>query len=144
MYEWKDEELKEFKHMYYAMVHHIDHNFSRMITCLKEKGIYDDTDVLLFSDHGDYAGEYEIAEINQNTFEDVLTNIPLLIKPHKGIACTPRISSFDRIDRCSDNYSRINGHKASGIAFWYFPPAAVRKRRRNPDAVFCEGGRLEN
>ncbi|RGT71626.1 sulfatase-like hydrolase/transferase [Mediterraneibacter massiliensis] len=145
LYEWKDEELKEFKHMYYAMVHHIDHNFSRMITCLKEKGIYDDTDVLLFSDHGDYAGEYEIAEINQNTFEDVLTNIPLLIKPHKGIACTPRISeALIELTDVAITIAELTGIQLPESHFGISLLPLLEKEEEIRDAVFCEGGRLEN
>lgn len=83
--QWSDNELLNFKQTYYAMVHHVDENFGKVIHCLKDKQLYDDMMIFMFSDHGDYAGEYEIVEINQNTFEDVLTNVPLLIKPQKGI-----------------------------------------------------------
>lgn len=84
--QWSNHELLTFKQTYYAMVHHVDVNFGKVIQCLKDKQLYDDTMIFMFSDHGDYAGEYEIVEINQNTFEDVLTNVPLIIKPPKGIS----------------------------------------------------------
>lgn len=144
LYEWEDIELKEFKHIYYAMIHHIDHNFSRLIEGLKEKGIYDDTDVLLFSDHGDYAGEYEVAEINQNTFEDVMTNIPLIIKPHKGIACTPRISeALTELTDVAVTVAELAGIELPESHFGISLLPLLNQEEEIRDAVFCEGGRLE-
>lgn len=145
LYQWSDEELKEFKHVYYSMVYHIDQNFKKIIQALKEKEIYDDTAIFLFSDHGDYAGEYEIAEINQNTFEDVLTNVPLVIKPQKGIDVQPRkceelvelvdipatVASLTGIELSESNYSRS-----------LVPLLAEDQSIR--EHVFCEGGRMEN
>ena len=39
---------------------------------LKEIREYDNTAVLFFSDHGMYAGDYGLVDINQNTFEDLV------------------------------------------------------------------------
>lgn len=46
-------------------------------------GMYDDLAIFFLSDHGDFAGDYHLAEKAQNTYEDVLSRVPLLIKPPK-------------------------------------------------------------
>ena len=88
---WSDEELLDFKQTFYASIHHLDNNFKKVRDAFKEKGIYDDTAMFVFSDHGAYASEYECAEINANTFEDFLTKVPLMIKPQKGVEIKPRV-----------------------------------------------------
>lgn len=93
LYQWSDEALLSFKHTYLAMIHHVDENFGKLMQSLKAANRYEDAAVFMFSDHGDYAGEFELAEINQNTFEDVLTNVPLLIKPPKTLLSKPGIRS---------------------------------------------------
>ena len=45
---------------------------------------------MFFSDHGDYTGDYSIAEKVQNCFENPISNVPLLIKPAKQFECKPR------------------------------------------------------
>lgn len=82
-YKLTDQELIELKAVYYAMGTELDRYIGELMTSLKENGLYDNTTFIFLSDHGDYTGDYEICEKNQNTFEDALTNIPLIIKPAK-------------------------------------------------------------
>lgn len=144
LYQWDEESLLDFKQTYLAMIHHIDGNFKKVLDAFKRRGIYDETAVLMFSDHGDYAGEYEIAEINQNTFEDVLTNVPLLIKPPKGVPLVPGIRNClaELVDivptiaeLCGFKLSYVQ-HGRSLCSLFANPNGKVK------DYVFCEGGRL--
>lgn len=48
--------------------------------------------IFFFSDHGDFAGDYGLTEKAQNTFEDCLTRVPLLIKPPKECGVEPGIT----------------------------------------------------
>lgn len=41
---------------YYAMIENLDWNVGRIISALKEQGIYEDTHIIFFSDHGDMHG----------------------------------------------------------------------------------------
>ena len=41
-------------------------------------GLYDDTAIFFFSDHGDFTGDYGLVEKTQNTFEDCLTRVPFI------------------------------------------------------------------
>jgi arylsulfatase A-like enzyme len=41
---------------YYATILQIDHHVGRLVDLLKEKGIYDNTLIVLTADHGEYLG----------------------------------------------------------------------------------------
>ncbi len=88
-----DHELKTLKAIYYAMGTELDTYIGNLIEVLKEKNLYDSTTIIFFSDHGDYTGDYEIVEKSQNTFEDYLTNVPLIIKPAKHHIIKKRTTS---------------------------------------------------
>jgi arylsulfatase A-like enzyme len=79
-YDWR-----EIKKVYYAMCTKIDHLFGLVVEALKKNCLYDDTMIFFFSDHGDFAGDYSLVEKTHSTLQDNLLNIPLLIKPHKGV-----------------------------------------------------------
>ena len=74
------------------MVSRFDHQLGLIQEKLQETGFYDDTHLIVFSDHGDYTGDYTITEKVQNCFEDPISNVPLLIKPAKSIQSVPRIT----------------------------------------------------
>ena len=45
----------------------VDAQYGKILSALKEKGIYDDTAVFTFSDHGDFTGDYGLVEKTQNS-----------------------------------------------------------------------------
>lgn len=75
------EEWRELRHVYLAQCAKVDAMFAAVCDALKEQGMYDDSAIFFLSDHGDFAGDYHLAEKAQNSFEDVLTRVPLLVKP---------------------------------------------------------------
>ena len=92
--EGRAEEWRKLRRVYLAQCAKVDAMFEAVCNALKEQGMYDDAAIFFLSDHGDFAGDYHMAEKSQNTFEDVLTRVPLLIKPRKGKMrtgknCTP-------------------------------------------------------
>jgi len=93
---WTEDRWRELRAVEYGMCARIDHQFGLLIEALAEAGIYDDTAVFFFSDHGDWVGDYGLIDINQNTFEDSLTRVPLIIKPPAGMRVRPRISDAFR------------------------------------------------
>lgn len=74
---------RKLRRVYLAQCAKVDAMFEAVCNALKEQGMYDDAAIFFLSDHGDFAGDYHMAEKSQNTFEDVLTRVPLLIKPPK-------------------------------------------------------------
>ena len=93
MEEFTEEDWQELRAVYLGMVSKIDDQFRRLVEALKQEGIYDDCAIFFLSDHGDFTGDYGLSEKAQNTFEDCLTRVPLLIKPPAGTPLDPGINN---------------------------------------------------
>ena len=144
LYKWSDEQLMEMKRVYYAMGTKIDALVGDLVNTLKDKGIYDDTMIVFVSDHGDYTGDFEIAEKSQNNFEDFLSNVPMVIKPHKEVNVKPRVTDAlaELIDVQATFYDMLN-IKPNHTHFGKSLIPVLEGEDFHKDAVFCEGGRLE-
>jgi arylsulfatase A-like enzyme len=132
----------DIRQCYLAMCARVDHWAGMLVDSLKRAGKYDDTVFVFMSDHGDFTGDYGLVEKTQNTFEDCLTHVPLIIKPAKGTEISPGIrdalventdfvSTMEELlgmPKSCDNFSRS-----------LVPLLAWHGAHR--DAVFCEGGR---
>ncbi|WP_303973816.1 sulfatase-like hydrolase/transferase [Streptococcus merionis] len=141
--DWPEERFDESRATYLAMVSRFDHQLGLIKSKLKEVGFYDDTNIIVYSDHGDYTGDYAIAEKVQNSFEDPISNVPLLIKPAKGIPVEPRISKaqvelLDLPATIAELAGFELSYTQSGKSFL----GAVAGSEEHKDAVFCEGGRI--
>ena len=78
--QWEEERFNQLRTVYLGMCSKVDELTGNMINALKQKGIYDDTAIFFFSDHGDYTGDYGLVEKVQNCFEDCLTRVPFIVK----------------------------------------------------------------
>jgi arylsulfatase A-like enzyme len=121
-----------------------DHQFGLVVEALKQAGIYDDSAIFVFSDHGDFTGDYGLVEKTQNTFEDCLTCVPFLIKPPSGVPVKPRISDalVELVDFSATVFDLIGvspGYTQFGRSLL---PVLSGSTENHRDAVFCEGGRL--
>lgn len=84
-----EEMWKEIKRIYYAMCSKVDDLFGKVIDALKEQGVYDNTWVFFFSDHGDFTGDYSLPEKTHATLQDCLLHVPLIIKPPVDVPSKP-------------------------------------------------------
>ncbi|MBA2278550.1 MAG: sulfatase-like hydrolase/transferase [Chloroflexia bacterium] len=141
---WSEERWDELRATYYGMCARVDHQFGLILNALRERGLYDDTAVFFFSDHGDFTGDYGLVEKTQNTFEDCLTRVPFLVKPSTGVPVAPRVS--DALVELIDLPATIEeltgitpGHTHFGRSLLPLLGGETDEQR---DAVFCEGGRL--
>ncbi|MHA2179909.1 MAG: sulfatase-like hydrolase/transferase [Promethearchaeota archaeon] len=141
---WTEEQWSELRATYYGMCSRLDHQFGLIIEALKKRNYYDDSGIFLFSDHGDFTGDYGLVEKTQNTFEDCLTRIPFMIKPPSNIYVKPRVcdglvelvdfsETVYALTGISPNYSRFGKSLI---------PLLEGETENHRDAVFCEGGRL--
>ncbi len=143
---WSKERLDEVHATFYDMCSRVDHQFGLVTDALRESGRYDGTAVLFFSDHGCYAGDFGAVSVNQNTFEDVLTRVPLLIKPPARTNVKPGIR--DALVELIDIPATV--FDLTGIAPGYHHfgrsllPLVGGAANEHRDAVFCEGGRLRD
>ena len=141
---WTEDRWRELRAVYYAMCARVDHQLGKVVEALQEAGLYDDTALFSFSDHGDFTGDYNLLEKVQNTFQDCLTRVPLLVKPPRGITLQPRVSDalVELIDvpATVEDWCGIEpGHRHFGRSL----SGLLAQEQPHRDAVFSEGGRLE-
>ena len=141
---YSPQQWEELRAVYLAQCYKVDTMFGMIIDALKEAGIYDDSAIFFLSDHGDFAGDYDMTEKAQNTFEDCLTKVPLLIKPPKGEAVDPGIA--DGLTELVDFYATALDYAGVTPSQDHFGrslrPLITDRRVKNRDFVTCEGGRM--
>lgn len=101
----QESDWDELRACYLGMCKKVDEYFGRICDALKEKDIYENTAIFFFSDHGDYTGDYGLVEKTQNTFEDCLSNVPLLVKLPKGYVMAPGVC--DQLVELIDFYATV-------------------------------------
>ena len=133
----------ELRSCYLGMCQKVDDYFKMVCDALKEKGIYEDTAIFFFSDHGDYTGDYGIVEKTQNTFEDCLVRVPFLIKPPASYEVDPGIS--DSLVELVDFYATAMEMSGVQPAHSHFGKSLlpILRDRQLPHRryVYSEGGR---
>ena len=72
-------QLREMTANYYGMISLIDHNVGRVIACLSEKGILDETIIVYTSDHGDHMGERGLY-LKGPMLYDSLINVGMIVR----------------------------------------------------------------
>mgnify|MGYP002608799074 CR=1 FL=1 len=144
MQAYTENDWDELRAVYLGMCMKVDAQFKKVCDALKQNGEYDNTAIFFFSDHGDYTGDYGLTEKTQNTFEDCLTNVPLLIKPPKGTEVDP--GGTDSLAELVDVYATVMAladiqpdHTHQGRSLL---PVLAQRCTPHRAAVFCEGGRL--
>ena len=141
--DYTEEQWMELRAVYLGMTAKVDAQFKKLCDALKEAGEYDNSAIFFFSDHGDFTGDYGIAEKAQNTFEDCLTNVPFLIKPPKGYEIDPGVSDslvelVDFYGTAMEMAEAVPTHTHYGCSL-----KEVLKDRKKEirEFVTCEGGR---
>lgn len=140
---WSEERFDELRATYLAMVSRFDYQFGLICDKLKENHLYDDTSIFVFSDHGDYTGDYNITEKVQNCFENPISNIPLLIKPSKEFKIKPRKTKA--LAELLDLPATIADMCDIELSYTQFGKSllhVISGDEEHKDAVFCEGGRI--
>jgi arylsulfatase A-like enzyme len=141
---WSEARWTELRATYYGMCARVDDQFGLLVAALHEAGMYDDTAIFFFSDHGDFTGDYGLVEKTQNTFEDCLTRVPFLIKPPAWVNVKARVS--DALVELIDFPATVEAFTGIEPAHTHFGrsllPILAGETDEHRDAVFCEGGRL--
>jgi len=139
-----DEQWNEIRATYYGMCARVDHQFGILVDTLKEVGIYDDTALFFFSDHGDYVGDYDHVSKAENMMEDCLTRVPFIIKPPKDMKVAPRVS--DAMVELIDFPATVEALTGIEPEHTHFGrsllPLVAGETDEHRDAAFCEGGSI--
>ena len=141
---WTEERWTDLRATYYGMCSRVDHQLGLIVRALRRAGLYDDTAIFFFSDHGDFTGDYGLVEKTQNTFEDCLIRVPFVIKPPTWVNARPRVSDalVELVD-FSATVEAMTGIEPNHTHFGRsLLPILAGETDVHREAVFCEGGRL--
>ncbi len=112
-----DEKFKKDLRKYFAAVEGVDDNFGKIIKFLKENDLYDNTLVILSSDHGNNLGSHRI--FDKNNWYDESALIPLYIGGAgiKGGKSDLPIGSIDHMPTILDFLDVDIPETVQGISF---------------------------
>ena len=143
MEQYDEADWSELRACYLGMCNKVDAMFAKLCQALQDTGEYDNSAIFFLSDHGDFTGDYGLVEKAQNSFEDCLTRVPLLVKPPKGVDLDPGIS--DSLVELVDFYATamdFAGAKPTHTSYGRsLRPILAHRQRELRDFVCCEGGR---
>jgi len=82
------ETVRTLRQVYLGLATEVDHHIGRMIRFLKDSGQYDDTLIILCSDHGEMLGDH--GSWGKSTVFDAAFRVPLIIRD-PGLECAGRV-----------------------------------------------------
>ena len=136
-----EEDFKEIRAVYYGMISRIDMQIGRILDKLKEIGIYDNTVIVFFSDHGDYAGSYGLTEKWHTGMHDCLVHVPFIVKI-PGIKPAQKIC--DQLTQTIDIFPTLLEVARIETPYTHFGKSLLPVMRgeieTHRDVVFAEGG----
>ena len=139
---WSAERFRELRAVYYGMIRRVDSHLETIVTALRRKGLWDDSALFVFSDHGDHAGDYGLVQKDHASLRPTLTNVPFIVKPPREVGCRPGIRRHPT--ELTDLSATV--YDLAGIqALWRGYGRSVVPCLNDPghthrDAAFCEGG----
>lgn len=78
-----DADFRKVLAVYYGMIRYIDDEMARLYQALDQKGLLENTWIVLGSDHGDYTGEKGFCNKSESLYKCLL-HVPLVIVPPRG------------------------------------------------------------
>jgi choline-sulfatase len=132
--------MRRINATYLEMISFFDHLLGMLLEALESTGADKDTALFLFSDHGDWAGDYGLVEKWPSALDDTLTRVPLLIRAPGGLAghvVKEPVELFDIMPTALE----LAGVRARHTHFAQSLVPQLRGAAGDPDrAVFAEGG----
>ena len=142
--DFPEEKWQDMQRIYLAQCAKVDDLFGQLIQALQDAGLYEDSAIFVLSDHGDFAGHYDLPEKAQNCLEDCLTRVPLLVKPPAGYAVDAGVT--DSLAELVDFYATaldFAGVELAGDHFGRSLRSVIADRSHEVRTyAFSEGGRL--
>jgi arylsulfatase A-like enzyme len=98
--ELSDADLAQLRATYYGMVQEVDDQVGRLIGKLKEWGLYDDTLIVVTSDHGEMLGDHWL--LGKQGYFDEAYGVPLIVRDPRTEADSGRGARVDRFTEAVD------------------------------------------
>jgi choline-sulfatase len=89
-------EIRHARRAYYGEISYFDHNVGRLLKALDDCGLYDDTIVIVVSDHGDMLGERGLWY--KMSFFEAASRVPLIVSAPKRFAPRRVAGSVSLVD----------------------------------------------
>jgi len=129
--------------VYYGMIAYADDQMRRMYQALKERGLLENTWIIIGSDHGDYTGEKGMFNKTESLYECLL-HVPLVIVPPAS-SQYPRAERFTGLIENVDLFPTILGMAGVSVPDYAQGKdllAWVKSRAQEPlhDYVFAQVG----
>jgi len=135
-----EEQIRDMIAIYWGMVARLDAMLGEILQCLARRGLESRTVVAVFSDHGDYCGDYGLTEKWWIGFQDCLTRVPLILRapdmPARGTVNTlvEMLDIFATIMELAGVEPQHEHFSKSLLPLWSGAASSHR------DAVFAEAG----
>lgn len=132
--------FRKLNAVYLGMISCADAMLGRLLEALDATPLADDTVVLVFSDHGDWAGDYGLVEKWSNALDDCLTRVPLIVRAPNGRAGHVVNEPVELMDIFATILD-LAGVRAAHTHFSRSLVDQIEGAPGDPDrAVFAEGG----
>ena len=134
-------DFRQIRAVYFGMISYLDWMLGELMAALDRTGHASDTALFLFSDHGEWAGDYGLVEKWPSACDDVLTRVPVIARvpgvSRAGHVSREVVELYDVMATCLE----LAGIPAEHT---HFARSLVPQLRGGPGdpqrAAFCEGG----
>ncbi|MEI9406854.1 alkaline phosphatase family protein [Mesorhizobium argentiipisi] len=91
--DWSDENFRRIRAIYYGMISEVDAQLGRIWQAIKSAGAWDDTVIVLTSDHAEMMGDHFM--LGKGGFFDASYHIPLIVRdPRRSAAAGTAVDHF--------------------------------------------------
>lgn len=75
-----DRTFRKLRAVYLGMISYVDAMLGRLLEALDRTALAEHTALFVFSDHGEWAGDYGLVEKWQSALDDCLTRVPMIVR----------------------------------------------------------------
>lgn len=90
--DWSEADIRQIRATYYGMIAEVDAQLGRIFDALQAAGAWDDTLIILTSDHGEMLGDYRL--FAKGAFYDASYHIPLVVRDPRSDARGHVVTAF--------------------------------------------------
>jgi choline-sulfatase len=134
----REEWLREVQAVYYGMCTRVDSHIGKVLDCVEQEGLFENSIVMFWVDHGDFAGQYGLPEKWDTYMGDCILHVPQIIWA-PGLPRGQRVESLtEHVDICPTVLDLMGIEPDWGIHGESLLPIIDGERRK--EAVFADGG----
>ncbi len=133
--------LRELQAVYYGMVTKTDAVLGRVLDAIEKEGLLEDSVVVFFVDHGDFAGQYGLPEKWDTCMADCLLHVPCIVRDPDLPAGVSVDGLTEHVDLAPTMLELLSIEPDWGIHGESLLPFIEGPRRK--EAVFADGGHEE-